>query len=39
LACEDMELGLENDIFDVEQSQMHLPPNIKTNDIKYVKFI
>ena len=29
-------LGSENDMSDVEQLQMQISPNIKTNNIKYI---
>jgi hypothetical protein len=39
LAREGVGLETDSDIFDVEQSQMHLPPNMRTNDSKYIEFI
>ena len=36
LDSEQMDLGSESNISDVEQSQMHRPPNMVTNSIKYI---
>ena len=33
---EHMDLGSESDTSDAERSQMHLPPNMKTNGTKYM---
>ena len=38
-AYEDMGLGSESDISEAEQSQIYLPPNMRTNNTKYVEFI
>jgi hypothetical protein len=33
---EHMDLGSESNIFDVDRSQMHLPPNIKINGTIFI---